>query len=184
MTSAPNEHFCTFIVMDVSETIYYDSPVGILRITGEAGAITELHFMDAAKAKGLDRNVLDRKPVSPILQQCVAQLDNYFSGTSLQFDLKLAQEGTSFQQKVWAALLEIPYGHTWSYLQLSKKLGNVKAIRAAGTANGKNSIAIIVPCHRVIGSNGSLVGYAGELWRKQWLLEHEAKHAHGVQLLF
>lgn len=89
-----------------------------------------------------------------------------------------------FQEKVWQELLKIAPGQTISYMQLSKRLGDVKAIRAVGTANGKNTVAIIVPCHRVIGSNGDLVGYGGELWRKKWLLDHEAKYSNGVQTLF
>ncbi|RYF79998.1 MAG: methylated-DNA--[protein]-cysteine S-methyltransferase [Chitinophagaceae bacterium] len=101
-----------------------------------------------------------------------------------QFKLPIKQAGTTFQQQVWKALQDIGPGKTISYLKLSKQLGNAKAIRAVGTANGKNNIAIIVPCHRVIGSNGSLVGYSGELWRKQWLLQHEAKYLQGVQSLF
>ena len=111
-------------------------------------------------------------------------MDEYFNGKRKFFTLLLSQTGTAFQQNVWNELEKIHYGSTISYHTLSKKLGNAKAIRAVGTANGKNNIAIVIPCHRVIGSNGSLVGYAGELWRKKWLLEHEAKFAHGVQTLF
>ena len=92
--------------------------------------------------------------------------------------------GVSFQKKVWSELEKIPYGKTISYLQLAKKIGDVKAIRAAAGANGKNKLPIVVPCQRVIGSHGELVGYAGGLWRKQWLNEHEAKFASGVQTLF
>ncbi len=105
-------------------------------------------------------------------------MDEYFAGNRFEFNLKLFQPGTPFQQDVWEGLQKVKYGNTLSYLSFSKQLGNAKAIRAVGTANGKNNIAIIVPCHRVIGSNGSLVGYAGELWRKKWLLNHEAKFAH------
>ncbi len=112
------------------------------------------------------------------------QLTDYFEGKLKQFKLPIKQEGTAFQQKVWNQLCNINYGKTISYKTLAIQLGDVKCIRAAGTANGKNNIAIIVPCHRVIGSNGSLVGYAGGLPRKQWLLEHEAKFASGVQSLF
>jgi methylated-DNA-[protein]-cysteine S-methyltransferase len=112
------------------------------------------------------------------------QLDEYFAGQRIEFDLQVTQTGTSFQQTVWNELCNIPYGKTISYLELSKRIGNVKAIRAVGTANGTNHVSIIVPCHRVIGSNGSLVGYGGDLWRKKWLLEHEAKYAFGVQTLF
>jgi methylated-DNA-[protein]-cysteine S-methyltransferase len=102
------------------------------------------------------------------------QLQEYFAGTRKTFDFKLNPSGTEFQQKVWQELLNIPYGKTTSYLGLSKKLGDVKAIRAVASANGKNPLWIVVPCHRVIGSDGSLTGYAGGLWRKQWLLEHES----------
>ncbi|HPA24001.1 MAG TPA: methylated-DNA--[protein]-cysteine S-methyltransferase, partial [Ferruginibacter sp.] len=105
-------------------------------------------------------------------------------GNLSAFDLPIQLNGTPFRQSVWQALQNIPFGKTTSYLQLSKNLGNAKAIRAVGTANGSNPIAIIIPCHRVIGSNGDLIGYAGELWRKKWLLAHEATFAHGVQTLF
>ena len=120
----------------------------------------------------------------PLLQITSQQLDEYFSGSRKSFDLPLQQSGTSFQQKVWELLLQIPFGKTISYNELSKQYGDLKAIRAVASANGKNNLAIIVPCHRVIGSNQSLTGYAGGLWRKKWLLEHEAKHHSGVMTLF
>lgn len=101
------------------------------------------------------------------------QLQEYFEGKRTDFDLKLNPQGTEFQQKVWKSLLEIPYGKTVSYMDQTKKIGDVKAIRAVASANGKNPLWIAVPCHRVIGTNGSLTGYAGEIWRKKWLLEHE-----------
>ena len=107
------------------------------------------------------------------LKGAVLQLKDYFEGKRNHFDFPLNPEGTPFQQKVWSALLEIPFGKTVSYLELSKKLGDVKAIRAVASANGKNPLWIVVPCHRVIGTDGSLTGYAGGLWRKKWLLEHE-----------
>jgi methylated-DNA-[protein]-cysteine S-methyltransferase len=119
-----------------------------------------------------------------VVQQCQAQLNEYFSGERQTFDLPLQQTGTAFQQKVWELLLQIPFGKTVSYQTLSKQYGDAKAIRAVAAANGKNNLAIIVPCHRVIGSNQSLTGYAGGLWRKKWLLEHEAKQHSGVQVLF
>jgi len=100
------------------------------------------------------------------------------------FDLRLNFSGSTFQRTVWSELMNIPYGKNISYLTLSKRIENVGAIRAVGTANGCNKICIVVPCHRVIGSDGSLVGYGGELWRKKWLLDHEAKFEHGVQELF
>jgi methylated-DNA-[protein]-cysteine S-methyltransferase len=119
----------------------------------------------------------------PLLQQCVLQLDEYFAGKRKEFSLPLQQEGTAFQQKVWELLLQIPFGKTISYHQLANRYGDLKAIRAVASANGKNNLAIIVPCHRVIGSNQSLTGYAGGLWRKKWLLEHEAKYQIGVEQL-
>ncbi len=111
------------------------------------------------------------------VQACIAQLQAYFEGSLLDFDLPLSAEGTDFQQKVWGLLREIPYGQTISYMELAKRLGNTKAIRAVGLANGSNPMAIVVPCHRVIGSDGKLVGYGGDLWRKAWLLQHEMEHA-------
>lgn len=169
----------------MKETIYYKSPVGILKLTAEEDSLTELFFASTRKngVKEEDINIFDN-PVSPALQQTIAQLEEYFAGKRMEFDLPLNQKGTPFQQKVWAALMDIKAGNAISYLTLSKRLGDVKAIRAVGTANGRNNISIIVPCHRVIGSNGSLVGYGGDIWRKQWLLEHEAKYTNGVQSLF
>lgn len=108
-----------------------------------------------------------------LTEQTKRQLMEYFSGKRKAFDLPLAITGTGFQKKVWEELRHIPYGKTLSYLGLSRQIGNVKAIRAVGHANGQNPLAIIIPCHRVIGSDGSLTGYAGGLWRKKWLLEHE-----------
>ncbi|MFN8252687.1 MAG: methylated-DNA--[protein]-cysteine S-methyltransferase [Ferruginibacter sp.] len=170
------------------ETInaYYNSPVGPLEIRSCGNDITAVLFASSEwKGIRLDESSVDFKlPSSAAIQNCCRQLDEYFEGSRFIFDLPIAQSGTGFQQGVWNALLDIPYGKTISYLELSKRLGNVKAIRAVGTANGNNNVAIIVPCHRVIGSNGTLVGYGGDLWRKKWLLEHEAKFAHGVQTLF
>ena len=169
----------------MNETIFYDSPVGLLRIKNEGDALSEIIFIkteDQAEIKKIKKSIT--KAATPILKKCTAQLDDYFSGKNLHFDLPIAQEGTPFQQRVWKGLLTIPKGKTLSYLQFSKQLGNEKAIRAVGTANGKNNVSIIVPCHRVIGSNGTLVGYGGGLWRKQWLLNHEAKYCNGVQTMF
>ncbi|MDQ7949335.1 MAG: methylated-DNA--[protein]-cysteine S-methyltransferase [Pedobacter sp.] len=101
------------------------------------------------------------------------QLQDYFEGKLSAFDFPMAQLGTDFQQNVWNALLTIPYGETLSYLKFSEQLNNPLAIRAIAAANGRNNLAVVVPCHRVIGSDGKLVGYAGELWRKKWLLQHE-----------
>lgn len=115
---------------------------------------------------------------------CIEQLIQYFNGQRRQFELPLNQSGTPFQQGIWSELQQIPFAKTISYLELARRIGDTKATRAVANANGKNNIAVIVPCHRVIGSNKELVGYAGGLWRKKWLLEHEAKVAYGVQTLF
>ncbi len=161
----------------------YISPVGNLNIHADELALKALLFEKSTKppAKWTPQRLEHQ---NKIIETCCNQLDTYFTGVSKVFNLPLAQNGTIFQQTVWNELLNIPYGKTISYLELSKRIGDVKAIRAVGTTNGKNQIAIIVPCHRVIGSNGQLTGYAGELWRKKWLLEHEARYANGLQTLF
>ena len=158
---------------------YYHSPVGLLKISGTENYITEISFHDTSqKVEG------KKKHFPLILINCVEQLIQYFNGQRRVFELPLNQPGTKFQQEVWNELVQIPFGKTISYLDLARSIGDFKATRAVANANGKNNVAIIVPCHRVIGSNKELVGYAGGLWRKKWLLEHEAKVAHGVQTLF
>lgn len=160
-------------------TTYYHSPVGILKISGTEQYISEISFHDTSqKAEG------NKKHITPMLINCVEQLIQYFNGEKRKFDFPLNQPSTSFQQDVWNHLLTIPFGRTISYMDLAKMTGNTKATRAVANANGKNNIAIVIPCHRVIGSNRELTGYAGGLWRKKWLLEHEAKYAYGVQTLF
>lgn len=169
----------------MNNAVFYNSPVGALLIEANETAITKVSFVNTAERVVADENSIPyRETDVPLLRTCMQQLDEYFNGDRFLFDLPLAQAGTAFQQSVWDQLQKIDYGKTLSYLSLSKKLGNAKAIRAVGTANGRNQVAIIVPCHRVIGNNGSLVGYAGDLWRKKWLLNHEAVHANGVQVLF
>ena len=156
-------------------------PVGLLQITATDEHITAIKFCAAEPAPG------EPEPVSslpPVVQQCIEELDEYFEGNLQQFSFSFSQNGTPFQQRVWHELLSIPYGATISYLELSKRLGDPKAIRAAASTNGKNRLAIVVPCHRVIGANRDLVGYAGGLPLKKWLLQHEAKIACGVQTLF
>jgi methylated-DNA-[protein]-cysteine S-methyltransferase len=163
--------------MDGLIAAYYKSPVGILSIHTDGSFITQLRFTEKEPA--------ETETIShPLLQQCFEELNAYFAGTARKFSFPVRQDGTAFQQTVWGQLQLIPYGKTISYLELSKRIRNVKAIRAVGTANGSNHIAIIVPCHRVIGSDGSLVGFGGGLWRKKWLLEHEARYSSGVQTLF
>ena len=133
----------------------------------------------------MDESTIDLSPsASDVIKNCITQLQEYFSGNRKSFNIPLSFKGTPFQNEVWNELLNIPYGKHISYMDLSKRIENIRAIRAVGTANGSNKICIIVPCHRVIGSNGDMVGYGGDLWRKKWLLDHEAKFAHGVQELF
>ena len=167
------------------EIVYYQSPLGVLEIRSTGSAISDVLFINSWKGAKINESELNfTKPKSPVIKACIKQLNEYFAGTRTAFTMHTMQVGTEFQQTVWAELCNIPYGRTISYLELSKRIGNVKAIRAVGTANGNNSISIIVPCHRVIGINGDLIGYGGDLWRKKWLLEHEGKIANGVLTLF
>lgn len=146
------------------ETAYFKTPLGTATITGNENGITVISVSDEGEVSDI---------IPAVLQEAVIQLNDYFEGNRIDFDFKLNPKGTDFQQKVWKGLLEIPFGKTCSYMDLSKKMGDVKAIRAVASANGKNPLWIVVPCHRVIGTDGSLTGYAGGLWRKKWLLEHE-----------
>jgi methylated-DNA-[protein]-cysteine S-methyltransferase len=147
----------------------YDSPVGELVLIGDGESLSALLF------DGDPRFVADEhsEDASAFTNE-IAQLDEYFSGERDEFKLQLAPAGTDFQRAVWKALTEIPYGETRSYGQIAASVGKPKAARAVGMANNRNPIAVIVPCHRVVGSNGNLVGYAGGLDRKTWLLGHEA----------
>lgn len=147
------------------ETVFIESPLGITKIVGDENGISEISVLSEGKKTA---------KVPDNLKECVSQLREYFDGQRQDFDFKMNPKGTEFQQKVWQELLNIPFGKTMSYLDLSKKLGDVKAIRAVASANGRNPLWIAVPCHRVIGTDGSLTGYAGGLWRKKWLLEHES----------
>lgn len=142
-----------------------NTPLGKTKITGDENGILSVIVSD--------EKLTLSKSIPKELKECVAQLDEYFKGSRQQFQIKLKPEGTVFQKRVWNELTKIPYGKTISYLELTKKLGDVKAIRAVANANGKNPVWIIIPCHRVIGSDGSLTGYAGGLHRKKWLLDHE-----------
>ena len=151
------------------------SPIGLLKLQCSNTHVRSVLFMD--------ENTPLQNADHPLLQQCATQLSEYFVGKRKQFDLPIDQEGTSFQARVWDLLCRIPYGKTLSYADLARQYGDLKAIRAVASANGRNHLSIIVPCHRVIGSNQSLTGYAGGLWRKKWLLEHEARFHSGVQLL-
>ena len=147
---------------------YYESEPGLIEITaGETGIIT-LYF-----TKKKNNLKSDSKSFPVHLKDCIRQLDEYFKGKRMTFDLPLIISGTDFQKKVWNELKKIPFGKTASYKDIALKAGNIKAVRAIGNANNKNKIAVIIPCHRVIGSDGKLSGYAGGVKRKKWLLEHE-----------
>ena len=142
-----------------------NTPIGLTEIQGDENGISKIHIMN--------ENVEISTKIPKELKEAILQLKDYFDGKRTEFTFLLNPTGTEFQKKVWQELVNIPYGKTCSYLELSKKLGDVKAIRAVAAANGKNPLWIVIPCHRVIGSDGSLTGYAGGLWRKKWLLEHE-----------
>ncbi|MGB5458573.1 MAG: methylated-DNA--[protein]-cysteine S-methyltransferase [Eudoraea sp.] len=147
-------------------TAYINTPLGSAKLEGDENGLTYVTLLETDEPES--------KIIPEDLEDAVYQLNEYFEGKRQNFDLLLNPEGTEFQKKVWEALLEIPFGKTISYLELSKNLGDVKAIRAVASANGKNPLWIIIPCHRVIGSDGSLTGYAGGLHRKKWLLNHES----------
>ena len=152
--------------LESNHTAYYKTPLGTAKIIGNKDGIMSVSV--------LDDEISTTFSIPECLQDCVTQLDEYFNDSRKEFHLKLNPQGTDFQKSVWTELLNISFGKSRTYLEQSKKLGDVKAIRAVASANGKNPIWIIVPCHRVIGSDGSLTGYAGGLWRKKWLLEHES----------
>ncbi|WP_438972188.1 methylated-DNA--[protein]-cysteine S-methyltransferase [Polaribacter sp.] len=155
--------------MITSEITYYKTPIGIAKIIGTENGIESVTIVDEKVVSEKELAIKTPK----LLQNCVTQLEEYFNRERASFDLTVNPKGTYFQKKVWKSLLTIPYGKTRSYLAQSKALGDAKAIRAVAAANGKNPLWIIIPCHRIIGSNGSLTGYAGGIWRKKWLLNHE-----------
>lgn len=155
---------------DVIFTTTFESPIGPLTLTAEAGYLTGLHMQDQAHPPlHQERWREDASPFRPVTKQ----LSAYFAGELTEFDLPMQTAGTDFQRSVWKGLSEIPYGETISYAGLARRVGNPNACRAVGLANGRNPIAVIVPCHRVIAADGSLGGYGGGLDRKSWLLRHE-----------
>ena len=158
------------IMLDDSEiysdfTGYCPSPIGNLRITGDEKGIISIDFTDEE---------VQKNAYHPVLDECLTQLDEYFKGNRKVFSLRIQPFGTEFQKMVWHELYKVPFGQTVSYIEIARRIGDEKAIRAVGNANNKNKIPIIIPCHRIIGHDGSLVGYAGGLWRKKWLLKHES----------
>ena len=147
------------------QTVYIKTPLGTAEIIGDVNGISAISILD------VETEISNEIP--DFLELSVKELNEYFDFKRTAFSFKLQPQGTAFQQKVWQELINIPFGKTVSYMDLSKKLGDIKAIRAVASANGKNPLWIVIPCHRVIGTDGSLTGYAGGLWRKKWLLEHE-----------
>ena len=150
----------------MADVAYIQTPLGVAKIMGDTDGLTSITVLNS------DEPLTDVIPES--LEDAVYQLNEYFEGVRTQFDLKLNPYGTEFQKKVWVELQNIPYGKSRSYLELAKLLGDPNATRAAASANARNPLWIVVPCHRVIGTDGSLTGYAGGLHRKQWLLNHES----------
>jgi len=152
---------------------YYASPVGDLAITSTGDRIKGVSFLTAERSETF---------LTPAIEQCISELDEYFFRGRKFFNIEVQLSGTAFQNKVWNELLTIPYGKTISYMDLAIRLGDINSIRAVGLANGQNPVAIIVPCHRVIGKNGDLVGYGGGLDRKIWLLQHEGAFSEQLKL--
>jgi len=150
-------------------------PLGYLILKSDGCSITEISFSETG---------IQEQQSCETLEKCSEQLENYFSGKSFDFDVPINPQGTEFQQKVWKELLKIPYGETITYKELAVRMGDVEAVRAVGTANGRNPVAILIPCHRVIGTGNRLTGYAGGIWRKKALLELEMKHSVRKDLLF
>ena len=153
---------------DTKNSLYvisYHSPIGTIEICGTNEYITTVHFKD--------NQVASSNNVPEILKRCARQLDEYFNHQRQDFDLPLKLKGSDFQLLVWKELQRIPFGVTQSYSEIARLINKPRAVRAVGGANHANPIAIIIPCHRVIGADGRLVGYGGGLWRKKWLLEHE-----------
>lgn len=148
---------------------YYFSPIGRIKLSADDSSITGLDFID-------ENEGTDDENLPEVLTEALSQLDEYFRGKRKEFNLKLKLNGTEFQNMVWKELMKVPYGETKTYKDIAEAVNNPEACRAVGGANNRNKIAIIIPCHRIIGSGGRLTGYAGGLWRKEWLLQHENKN--------
>ncbi|MGA2531840.1 MAG: methylated-DNA--[protein]-cysteine S-methyltransferase [Candidatus Aminicenantales bacterium] len=156
-------------------TAHFESPIGWVEIRAVRQGILSLNFVEKLETRR--RPVVEASGRPEVLKAGLTQIGEYFRGARSSFSLPLALEGTDFQMDVWKVLLRVPYGETTTYLDVAAAVGNMKATRAVGGANHRNPISIIVPCHRVVGSDGRLTGYGGGLWRKEWLLAHERKHA-------
>jgi len=146
---------------------YYKSEIGLIEIIGTENGILSVGFVEEKSKNSFE--------IHRCLAECIEQIHAYFRGKRREFSVNLQLQGTDFQKKVWSQLMKIPFGETLSYKDIAASIGNEKAVRAVGNANGRNKIAIIIPCHRVIGSNGKLIGYASGVWRKEWLLLHERR---------
>lgn len=160
--------------MDILAKTYYDTPIGTLELSASVNGIAQVCFVAYP--------TYELNPIHPHLLQCIEQLDEYFAGERVHFNLFLDQEGTEFQRRVWRELRTIPLGQTVSYLDVAKRIQSPDAVRAVGSACGANKLWLLVPCHRVIGSNGKLTGYAAGLQRKRWLLAHESGILYGKQV--
>lgn len=158
---------CNYLIMQIA---YCKTPLGWAEITAQNNAITSIQLVDQPRAGSIAH---EHTEDGGVISQCIQELHEYFAGKRSVFSVKLLRQGTPFQKKVWEALEKIPYGKTCSYEDIAVAVGNRKAVRAVGLANGKNPHWVVVPCHRVIGKNKKLVGYAGGLDRKKWLLDHE-----------
>lgn len=154
-------------------TVVEPTPIGPVSVVADGDEIVGV-YMEVHKHGADPSEYGERADEDPLLVQAVRQLSEYFAGRRTEFDLPLRPQGTDFQQRVWRALCDIPFGQTWSYGELAQHIGSPTASRAVGLANGRNPISIVIPCHRVIGANGSMTGYGGGIERKRWLLAHEA----------
>ena len=156
--------------MSETSVTYYESPIGLLEVRGGERGVSAVTFVDARATRGARGG---KGPLPAALADCLTQLDQYFRGRRRTFSVKLDLGGTAFQNKVWRALRAVRFGKTASYKDIARNVGNPAGTRAVGGANHRNPVSIIVPCHRVVGSDGRLTGYGGGLWRKDWLLRHE-----------
>ena len=166
--------------MSTTYTQIYYSPIGVIKLVADESCIEQLVFIEDQQVDA----TLISSTTPDVINQCIDELIEYFAGKRKHFSVAINQAGTEFQQKVWKELYEIPFSKTLSYGELAKKMGDPNLVRAAASANAKNKIAIIVPCHRIVGADRSLVGYAWGKARKKWLLQHEFRLELGVQTLF
>jgi len=168
-TDPSDPRYISSLTPDVTASCVVASPVGPLTVTATDDAVVSIAFGDTTDGAS------DEPRDHPVLRAAAAQLEEYFDGARTEFDLPLAPEGTRFQTEAWAVLRDIPFGETITYGEQARRLGDRNKSRAVGAANGKNPIPIVVPCHRVVGSNGHLTGFAGGIDTKAWLLDHELR---------